>query len=142
MQDYINTRGELILSNKQQTVSPGYKFFAVLSAFSIITVLWCLYSLLPFSVTPSTEAILRITGINAALLGIVGTALSRETIEYNWNQRVLAGVCIDTIILIMLGLFAVALFSDLSLTSILLVVLSICTCDIFIRQAILRKAEG
>jgi hypothetical protein len=134
--------GEFTLNNKQQTVSPGYKFFAILSVISIVATLWCAYSFLPFNTSPNTETILGIAGFNAALLGIVGIALGRETIEYNWNQRVLAGVCIDMLILIMLGLFAVALFSNLSLTPISLVVLSICTCDIFIRQTILRKTEG
>lgn len=130
------------MNNKQQTASPGYKFFAILSVISITATLWCAYYFLPFDTLPNTEAILGITGFNAALLGIVGIALGRETIEYNWNQRVLAGACTDTLILIMFGLFAVALFSSLSLTPILLIVLGACTSDIFIRQTILRKTEG
>ena len=130
------------MNDKQQSASPGYKFFAILSVISIATILWCLYSLFPFNSLPSTETVLGVTGLNAALLGVVGMALSRETIEYSWNQRVLASVCIDSLIMIMLVLFAVALFSNLLLVPILLIVLSVCTSDIFIRQTILRKAEG
>ena len=85
---------------------------------------------------------LAVTGFNAALLGALGAALVRDTIEYSWNQRVMAAVCVDSLVLIMFSLFAVALFPSLALAPILLTVLCMISSDIFIRHAIVRKIEA
>ena len=130
------------MSKNTQPTCPGYKFFTVLSLLGILATIWCIYSLAPYSGSPSAEIILAVAGFNAALLGAVGVALGRHTVEYDWNQRVLAGVCIDSLVLIMLSLFAIALLPFLSLTPILLTVLCISSCDIFIRHAIVRRIEG
>lgn|GEM_PF-4464800 len=130
------------MSKNKQTTSPGYTFFIILSVLGVLATIWCVYTLFPYNSVPSTEITLAVAGFNAALLGAVGIALGRHTVEYDWNQRVLAGVCIDSLILIMFSLFVVALFPLLSLTPILLTILCVSSCDIFIRHAFLRKIEG
>lgn len=130
------------MSESTQTTSQSYKFFIVLSTLGIIATVWSIYLLFPYNRTPSTEVILAIVGFNVALLSGVGIVHGHNKVEYNWNQRVLAGVCIDSLILIMISLLVVALFPFLSLTSILLTILCFSASDIYIRHTIVRRKEG